>query len=439
MYISEPELTIVIPTRNRAFTLETAIQTCISQDYEKLTILISDNFSDDGTYDVVQSFSDPRIKYINTSQRKSMTRNWEFALSHIKKGYVTIIGDDDGFLPHAIEDIANLIKDTQIKAIAWYKAEYHWPDHPNDRLRDKLIVPSANVLLEVNSKTALRDASRFWLPYNKLPNLYNSFVSYDVIRAAKVDDGDFFKSITPDVYSGFALLKGLETYLFSSRPFSVNGASSFSNGTSGINNKNLNGEALRFLSEIDLEQNVEFQAIPGAVYSNIAEALLQANKYCYDSQLKINRKLITKLILRDIHKYLPERKQESLNELFQMVEPHGLRSFAEYINKDLEKAKLSIDPSANTPSSQVLMNGNIVLNADKFNVKNIYDACVLVGKLLPKYNKPVGMYKYSALTLFVTAKCTNFSTYQIFKDNVTFIKRTVTAFVSSLFTRISAK
>ena len=81
--------TVVIPTRERCDTLEHSLRTCVTQDYDNLEILISDNFSQDRTREVVESFNDKRIRYINTGKRLSMTDNFEFALSHVKpEGYI---------------------------------------------------------------------------------------------------------------------------------------------------------------------------------------------------------------------------------------------------------------------------------------------------------------------------------------------------------------
>ena len=89
---------VIIPTRERADTLLHCLRTIVSQNYENLDIIVSDNFSQDNTREVVESFSDPRIKYINTGKRVSMSHNWEFALHHVQGDYVTFVGDDDGFL-----------------------------------------------------------------------------------------------------------------------------------------------------------------------------------------------------------------------------------------------------------------------------------------------------------------------------------------------------
>src|SRR5690349_14295603 len=98
--------TVVIPTRERADTLYHTLRTCVDQDYENLSILVSDNCSADNTADVVHSFRDKRIQYIKTPARLSMSANWDFALDHVTEGYVNFIGDDDGLIPGSL-DIVN--------------------------------------------------------------------------------------------------------------------------------------------------------------------------------------------------------------------------------------------------------------------------------------------------------------------------------------------
>ncbi len=428
-----PALTVIIPTRNRAVTLEAALRTCVSQDYDRLHILVSDNVSSDHTMDIVRSFKDPRVQYVNTHQGMSMTRNWEFALSHVDRGYVTFLGDDDGLVPNAATDIASLIQETGTPAISWNKAEYHWPNHPNARIRNVLLIPSMNVMLEMSSALALRHATHFWLPYNKLPTVYNSFVAYDAIASARRTGGRFFMSVTPDVYSGFALMKVLRSYLYSSRPFSVNGASALSNGAVAIYGGKLEGEAVRFMSEMDVAQNEMFQVIPGAIYSSIAEALLQANKYCFDSRLKINKKLLIKLILRDIYRFLPERRPQSLEELYRMVAPYGLKKFAEECSIVMARTRFAGDPLLGEIQMRgAIEKGNLVVDANRFEVKDIHDACTLVGNLLPPYRLPSFIHAYSLFTLVLTAKCTDFSLYAGWKDMLYYLSQ-MKNFATSLF------
>ena len=111
------KLTILIPTRERCDTLYDTLRTCLNQTYQNLEIIVSDNFSQDRTKEVVMSFDDKRLKYINTGKRISMSENFDFALSHVKDGYIMFIGDDDGILPNSLEYVNEIINTTGCEAV----------------------------------------------------------------------------------------------------------------------------------------------------------------------------------------------------------------------------------------------------------------------------------------------------------------------------------
>ena len=77
---------------------------------------------------------------------------------------------------------------------------------------------------------------KFHEAYTKLPCLYNSIVHISKIKEIKKlsKTGKFFNSISPDVYSGIVLSKIIAEYIYSDYPFSINGASKHSNGTSFV-------------------------------------------------------------------------------------------------------------------------------------------------------------------------------------------------------------
>src|SRR3954449_382929 len=120
-----PRMTIIIPTRERCDTLRWAIKTCVTQDYDDLEILISDNASTDATTDVIAEYDDTRIRYVNPGRRLGMSEHWEFAFSHVTSGHLGVIGDDDGLLPGAIEDLARIIDPD--RPLIWPIQQYFWP------------------------------------------------------------------------------------------------------------------------------------------------------------------------------------------------------------------------------------------------------------------------------------------------------------------------
>ena len=108
--------TVVIPTRERCDTLEYSLRTLTEQPYPHLEIIVSDNDSADATRDVVRANGDPRIRYINTGRRLSMSGNWEFALAHVTEGWVTFLGDDDGLVPNCFERVNEIVDRTGVRA-----------------------------------------------------------------------------------------------------------------------------------------------------------------------------------------------------------------------------------------------------------------------------------------------------------------------------------
>ena len=105
------KITILIPTKNRAVWLEKCLETCLDQDWTDCGLLISDNVSMDHTKEVVSRFQDRLpITYVNPGQRLGMTEHWEFAIPYATGEYLCIIGDDDGIVPHGLEEMKKLLQ-----------------------------------------------------------------------------------------------------------------------------------------------------------------------------------------------------------------------------------------------------------------------------------------------------------------------------------------
>lgn len=204
--------TVVVPTRERCDTLGSTLRTLTSQRRDDLTIIVSDNASQDATRDVVEATRDPRVKYVNTGHRVSMTSNWEFGLSHVedRETYVFYCGDDDGLLPDALDNLAEIITQTGTRAVSWKKADYTWPSWARASWRNLILLPMENRLVRHTRDDALRDVARMWIPYYRLPALYNSVVDARVLHSLRRREGRFFWSQIPDAYSGYAALAEIE-------------------------------------------------------------------------------------------------------------------------------------------------------------------------------------------------------------------------------------
>jgi glycosyl transferase family 2 len=378
------KFTVVIPTRERADTLFHAIKTCVAQDYDNLEILVSDCFSGDNTKDVIYSFDDPRLKYVNPGRTLSMSRHWEFALSHVHDGYLTCLGDDDGLLPHAVADICSVLNQSGSQVLSWLKVEYCWPDHAIPEYQNVLMIPLRNMLMRYDSKIALRDVTRMWLPYNRTPCIYNSVIDYALIKKIRSASGTFFKCITPDVYSGVALLSAVNAYLYSSRPFSVNGASRHSTGTSAMVNMADRGPVNKFMSELDPALDDSSWIVAGSLTSVLTDAFRKANINCFDGKIKMNEKRIVRRILREICQQDQQQYARSYSQLENMAQKTNLVSYVRKV-----KARFEARPKRKNQISQGLDGREVLtLNSSSFGVANVYDATLLAGKILNSYVMP---------------------------------------------------
>lgn len=298
--------TVIIPTRERSDTLMYALRTALSQDYDQFEVLVSDNASEDDTRKKVISISDPRLKYVNTGQRVSMSENWEFALSHVDKGWITIIGDDDALLPGTLSKVNEIIKKTGTSAIRSDVCSYRWPGF-NGSSYGELRVGLKKGYEIRESGPMLQQVLNGARYYNELPMLYNGgFISFDLIRQAKLMTESLFMSMTPDVYSAIVFSLLTDSYVFSYEPLAINGASLHSGGTAAferVKQMRSYDPAEKFWSEKNipfhddlplLENGRPVRSIQVIVY----EAYLQAKKFHAFKQVSTNHADQLKLAIK---------------------------------------------------------------------------------------------------------------------------------------------
>lgn len=318
--------TVIIPTRDRAETLSATIRTCLRQTYPNFEIIVSDNCSEDNTKDIVQSFNDQRIKYINPGKRLSMSGNFEYSLRHITEGFVMFIGSDDGLMPDAIEYVDSIVQKFKVDAVSGMLATYVWPEFPDKSIAGNFTFGGLRDDIELrNSAEWVQRTISFNAPYCfELPNLYCGFVNKKIIDKAYIN-GQYFRSITPDAYSAFVTALFIDEYAFSHKPFCIAGASAKSNGASNLNPKGDTKESVKFFSENDISLSLGF--IKCASYEvTLGEAFVQA-KNAFPMESK-SYQLDYKSMLR---KSIENANEKTKSEVHEAVEIMS-KNFSSLIN-----------------------------------------------------------------------------------------------------------
>jgi glycosyltransferase involved in cell wall biosynthesis len=248
-------LNIVIPTKNRSETLKYAVSTILRQKHKNFRIIISDNNSSDETQNIIKKFNDRRIIYFHHKKNLTMRENWEFALSKAEKGYVTIMGDDDGFCENCFSKINQIINQKKNEIISWTTTSYFWPNNQNQSFVEFRTHSKEEEIIYSNKK--LKNILGMLEIYSDGPMIYNSFLSVDLVKKIKKKQNDlFFLHGIPDISSLFSILLNSEKYYRINYPIGIAGSSKTSNGSILKNNKNNFEEIKNNLKQLNVTENI---------------------------------------------------------------------------------------------------------------------------------------------------------------------------------------
>lgn len=197
---------VIVPTAGRPSTLASAVKTVLCQEGNDFEVLVSDNDRTQDTARIIASIEDPRLRYIKTPRRFSMTKHWNFALSQARGRYVMILGDDDGLVPNALQR-ARHITEHHLDADIIYgpMAFFQWPTQAGPG-HFTLVPAQASEgfvdLREILARVLYFGGAR----WEELPSVYRAFVSGTVLaKIASILNGSFTDTLNPDMFNGFAI------------------------------------------------------------------------------------------------------------------------------------------------------------------------------------------------------------------------------------------
>lgn len=98
-----PYFSIVIPTYNRARFIGRALDSCLKQNFDDFEIVVVDDGSSDGSPEVVQSYTDPRVKLVRHEHNRGVCPARNTGVDAAKGQWIILIDSDDQLLPGALE------------------------------------------------------------------------------------------------------------------------------------------------------------------------------------------------------------------------------------------------------------------------------------------------------------------------------------------------
>jgi glycosyltransferase involved in cell wall biosynthesis len=108
--ISEPSVSILIPTYNRSNMIKECIYSALHQNYHNTEIIIVDNCSTDGTWEIIKELSNtnPKIRAIRNTHNIGPVQNWKKCIMKASGQYAKLLFSDDMLRPECIQDMLPL-------------------------------------------------------------------------------------------------------------------------------------------------------------------------------------------------------------------------------------------------------------------------------------------------------------------------------------------
>lgn len=96
------EVSVIIPTYNRAGFVEASIRSVLAQRYGNLELIVVDDGSTDHTKEVVAALPDPRLRYIGHERNRGAAAARNTGLKQASGRYIAFQDSDDEWMPEKL-------------------------------------------------------------------------------------------------------------------------------------------------------------------------------------------------------------------------------------------------------------------------------------------------------------------------------------------------
>lgn len=110
--MTQPLVSVLIPVYNRHDLVSEAIVSALNQTYQNIEIIISDNCSTDGTWEMLTAkyAATNNIKLIRTTENIGPVPNWKHCLDHANGEYVKFLFSDDWMHCNCIDEMVRALR-----------------------------------------------------------------------------------------------------------------------------------------------------------------------------------------------------------------------------------------------------------------------------------------------------------------------------------------
>ena len=142
-----PKVSIVLPTYNGAKYIRQSIDSCLTQTYGNIELIIVDDGSTDESPEIIKSYKDERVKYLRHDENKGLPHALNTGFAKATGEFLTWTSDDNYYAEEAIEKMLSFLRDKNCSFVYcdFYRFEDENPSNLNTiRLPDALALENHN-------------------------------------------------------------------------------------------------------------------------------------------------------------------------------------------------------------------------------------------------------------------------------------------------------
>lgn len=109
---THPNVSVILPTYNRAHLIKRSIDSILDQTYADFEIIIVDDGSTDNTKEIIEQYTDERIRYIGHEINKGAPSAMNTGIKNSKGDFLSFQGSDDKWLPEKLQKEMLIFKES---------------------------------------------------------------------------------------------------------------------------------------------------------------------------------------------------------------------------------------------------------------------------------------------------------------------------------------
>lgn len=114
-----PKVSILIPVFNRVNLIAECMQSALDQSFADFEVVVVDNASDDGTWEICQKFAslDQRVRIFRNESNIGPVRNWIRCAQEAKGALSKILFSDDCLEPNCLSEMVPKLDDPEVALV----------------------------------------------------------------------------------------------------------------------------------------------------------------------------------------------------------------------------------------------------------------------------------------------------------------------------------